>query len=136
VLPGLATSLILVHLLLVQRLGISVHPNLEEEWIMNPSAKREMKFFPNFLLRELMAWYVAFGSTEGFGRHLPVESGSQGRSVCVSTGRHQARVVFPIHVPDTQDHPAQERRTSLVNFDQYLESPTLSILMKSPSKGE
>jgi hypothetical protein len=29
-----------------------------------------------------------------------------------------------------------QRRTSLVNFDQYLESPTLSIVMRSPFKGE
>jgi cytochrome b6 len=61
VLPGLATLLILVHLLLVQRFGISVPPRVEAEWNANPSAKREMKFFPNFLLRELMAWYVALG---------------------------------------------------------------------------
>jgi cytochrome b6 len=61
VLPGLATLLILLHLLLVQRLGISVPPRLEAEWSTNPAAKREMKFFPNFALRELMAWYLALG---------------------------------------------------------------------------
>ena len=61
VLPGLATLLVLLHLLLVQRLGISIPPKLEVQWTENPSAKREMKFFPNFLLRELMAWYVALG---------------------------------------------------------------------------
>jgi cytochrome b6 len=59
VLPGLATLLILLHLLLVQRLGISVPPKLEIEWSRNPAAKREMKFLPNFILRELMAWYAA-----------------------------------------------------------------------------
>jgi len=53
--------LIFVHLLLVQRQGISVPPKLEMEWSANPSAKREMKFFPNFALRELMAWYIALG---------------------------------------------------------------------------
>ncbi|MGH9643691.1 MAG: cytochrome b [Terriglobales bacterium] len=61
VLPGLATLLISMHLLLVQRLGISVPPKLEAEWDANPSLKREMKFFPNFALRELMAWYAALG---------------------------------------------------------------------------
>jgi len=61
VLPGLATLLIFVHLLLVQRLGISVPPKLEVDWAANPTARQEMKFFPNFLLRELMAWYVALG---------------------------------------------------------------------------
>jgi cytochrome b6 len=61
VLPGLATLMVLVHLLLVQQLGISVPPKLEMEWTANPSSKREMKFFPNFALRELMAWYIALG---------------------------------------------------------------------------
>lgn len=61
VLPGLATMLILLHLLLVQRFGISVPPKLEAEWSTKPPEQREMRFFPNFMLRELMAWYVALG---------------------------------------------------------------------------
>jgi cytochrome b6 len=61
VLPGLATLLLLLHLLLVQRLGMSVPPTVEAQWSATPSAKREMKFFPNFLLREMMAWYMALG---------------------------------------------------------------------------
>jgi cytochrome b6 len=40
---------------------MSVPPKIEAEWVENPSAKREMKFFPNFMLREMMAWYVAIG---------------------------------------------------------------------------
>src|ERR1039457_2710086 len=59
VLPLLTTVLILLHVLLVQRLGMSVPPKLELQWTENPSARREMKFFPNFMLREMMAWYVA-----------------------------------------------------------------------------
>ena len=61
VLPGVATVLLSIHLLLVQRQGISVPPKLEMEWRANPAEKREMKFFPNFALRELMAWYTALG---------------------------------------------------------------------------
>jgi cytochrome b6 len=61
VLPGLVVVLISIHLFLVQRLGMSVPPKIEAEWAENPSARREMKFFPNFLLREMMAWYVAIG---------------------------------------------------------------------------
>jgi cytochrome b6 len=61
VLPGLVGILIVAHLFLVQRLGMSVPPKIEAEWIENPSARREMKFFPNFMLREMMAWYVAVG---------------------------------------------------------------------------
>jgi cytochrome b6 len=61
VLPGLVTVLIAMHLFFVQRQGMSVPPKVETEWIANPAARREMKFFPNFMLRELMAWYVAMG---------------------------------------------------------------------------
>src|SRR5437868_8842899 len=61
VLPGLTTLFLLLHLALVQRFGISVPPRVEPEWRALPPAKREMKFFPNFVLRELMAWYIALG---------------------------------------------------------------------------
>lgn len=58
-LPGLATLLVGLHLLLIQRFGMSVPPALESEWKTLPEKKRETVFFPNFLLRELMAWYAA-----------------------------------------------------------------------------
>ncbi len=58
-LPGLATLFIGLHLLLVQRLGMSVPKSVEAEWKTLPKERREMHFFPNFLLRELSAWYVA-----------------------------------------------------------------------------
>jgi cytochrome b6 len=61
VLPGITTLLILIHLLLIQRLGMSVPPGVEAQWKANPEQAREMHFFPNFLLRELMAWYIALG---------------------------------------------------------------------------
>lgn len=75
VLPGLVTSLILLHVFLVQRQGISVPPKVEMEWSANPSAKREMKFFPNFLLRELMAWYVALGILGALAAIFPWDLG-------------------------------------------------------------
>lgn len=61
VLPGLTTLLVALHLLLIQRFGISVPARIEPEWKAQPVEKREMRFFPNFLLRELMAWYIALG---------------------------------------------------------------------------
>jgi cytochrome b6 len=61
VLPGLATLLILIHLALVQKLGISVPPSVEKQWQEKPETARQMKFFPNFFLREAMAWYLALG---------------------------------------------------------------------------
>ena len=61
VLPGITTLLLAVHILLVQKFGMSVPPSVEEQWKRDPSAAREMKFFPNFALREAIAWYIALG---------------------------------------------------------------------------
>ena len=61
VLPGLTTILLLLHVALIQRFGMSVPPKLDDRWKQSPEQAREMKFFPNFLLRELMAWYIALG---------------------------------------------------------------------------
>jgi quinol-cytochrome oxidoreductase complex cytochrome b subunit len=47
--------------LLIQRFGISVPPGVEAQWKAPGAQAREMRFFPNFLLRELMAWYIALG---------------------------------------------------------------------------
>ncbi len=71
VLPMLVTVLIAIHLFLVQRQGMSVPPKVEAAWTKNPSLRREMKFFPNFLLRELMAWYVAIGTLGALAALFP-----------------------------------------------------------------
>jgi cytochrome b6 len=62
VLPGLMVMLILLHLALVQKFGISVPPSIEMAGKADPSKIRQMKFFPNFFLRELMAWYIALAA--------------------------------------------------------------------------
>ena len=77
VLPGLTTLLLLVHLLLVQNFGISVPPGVEARWKAYPSEAREMKFFPNFFLRELMAWYLALGVLGALAALLPWELGTK-----------------------------------------------------------
>ena len=61
ILPAIATLLIAIHLGLIQYFGMSVPPKVEAEWLAEPQRKREIRFFPNFMLRELMAWYVALG---------------------------------------------------------------------------
>ncbi len=76
-LPGLTTLLLALHLLLVQRFGISVPPRLEAEWQAKPPAAREMRFFPNFMLRELMAWYVALGVLGALAALVPWELGTK-----------------------------------------------------------
>jgi cytochrome b6 len=77
VLPGITTMLLLLHLLLVQRFGISVPPGEEATWRSQPPEKRDMPFFPNFLLRELMAWYVALGVLGALAALAPWELGTK-----------------------------------------------------------
>jgi cytochrome b6 len=60
-LPGITTFLILLHVALIQKFGMSVPVGVEQSWSASPGQTQEMKFFPNFLLRELMAWYIALG---------------------------------------------------------------------------
>src|SRR5713226_8146169 len=76
-LPGITTLLIALHLALVQRFGISVPRSLEAQWKTLPSVKREMRFLPNFLLRELMAWYVALGVLGALAALAPWELGTK-----------------------------------------------------------
>ena len=77
VLPGLTTVLILLHIGLVQRFGISVPPGLEAQWKASPELAREMKFFPNFFLRELMAWYIALAVLGVLAAVFPWELGAK-----------------------------------------------------------
>lgn len=58
VLPALTTAVLAVHLALVQRFGISSPPWLARRGGQVP----QMRFVPNFLLRELMAWYAALAT--------------------------------------------------------------------------
>jgi cytochrome b6 len=77
VLPGIATVMLGIHLLLVQRFGMSVPPSVEAEWRAKPSEVREVRFFPNFLLRELMAWYVALAILGVLAAFRPWELGTK-----------------------------------------------------------
>jgi cytochrome b6 len=77
VLPGITTVLLALHLALVQRFGISVPPALEAEWAALPREKREIYFFPNFLLRELKAWYVALAVLGALAALVPWELGTK-----------------------------------------------------------
>jgi quinol-cytochrome oxidoreductase complex cytochrome b subunit len=63
--------LLLGHLLLVQKHGISAPP-----WVSG-SKLRQMPFFPNFFLRELMAWYGALAVLGALGAIFPWELGEK-----------------------------------------------------------
>ena len=77
ILPGLTTLLVLLHLALVQYFGISVPPGVEARWKATPAEARRMKFFPNFFLREVMAWYMALAVLGTLAAILPWELGSK-----------------------------------------------------------
>ena len=76
-LPGITTLLIAAHILLIQRLGMSVPPSQEAAWKALPPDKREMPFFPNFFAHELMAWYIALGVLGALAALAPWELGSK-----------------------------------------------------------
>ncbi len=77
VLPGLATSLLAVHLLLVQRLGMSVPPDVEAAIEEGREKPRVMPFFPNFLLRDMIGWYAALGVLGALAAVFPWELGAK-----------------------------------------------------------
>ncbi|TAM82675.1 MAG: cytochrome bc complex cytochrome b subunit [Acidobacteria bacterium] len=75
VLPGIATLLLAFHLLLVQKLGMSVPPGVEKEIEDGHLPERSMPFFPNFLLRDIMGWYGALGVLGALAAIFPWELG-------------------------------------------------------------
>jgi len=77
ILPALAIGMVMTHLLLVQKFGTSVPASVESEWQANPRLRKEIKFFPNFFLRELMGWYVVLAFLIALAAFLPWELGTK-----------------------------------------------------------
>ncbi len=73
ILPALATSLLVLHLVLVQRHGMSVPPSVEKE----PGPQRSMRFVPDFLLRDLFGWTLALGVLAALAALFPWELGEK-----------------------------------------------------------
>lgn len=73
ILPALTTFLLLLHLVLVQRHGMSVPPSVER----NPEARRSMRFLPDFLLRDLFGWTLALGVLAALAALFPWELGEK-----------------------------------------------------------
>lgn len=69
VLPGITTLFLLGHLALVQKWGISSPPG--------KTNSQTMPFFPNFALRELMAWYGALAAIGVLAAIFPWELGEK-----------------------------------------------------------
>ena len=76
VLPALSTALVAAHLLLVQRQGMSVPLRVERQ--LKPGERvRQMPFFPNYILRDVLAWYVALGVLAALAAFYPWELGKK-----------------------------------------------------------
>lgn len=71
-LPGIFTVLLAVHLLLVQRQGMSEPIKYEG---MPESEKKRMPFFPNFLLRDLLLWLLILNVLAILAVFFPSELG-------------------------------------------------------------
>ena len=77
ILPGIATMLLLLHLVLVQRHGISTPPRVAGRHGGDTSAVPQIPFMPNFLARELMAWYAMLGVLGCLAALFPWELGDK-----------------------------------------------------------
>ncbi len=75
VLPGLVTLFLMLHLGLIQKFGISIPPKVEAAYGSKRESVPQMPFFPNFFLRELMAWYTALGVLGSLAALFPWELG-------------------------------------------------------------
>ncbi len=77
VLPGVTTIVLFLHLALVQKFGISSPPKVENEHRARGQAVPQMAFFPNFFLREMMAWYAALAVLGSLAALFPWELGAK-----------------------------------------------------------
>ena len=76
ILPALASALVGVHLLLVQRQGMSVPMSVEKQ--LKPGEKlRQMPFFPDYILRDVLAWYVVLAILAALAAFYPWELGNK-----------------------------------------------------------
>jgi cytochrome b6 len=75
ILPAIATLLVGLHLLLVQRHGMSTPPSVERRAAEDPRTIRTIPFLPHFLLRDLFAWTIVLALLAGLSTFYPWELG-------------------------------------------------------------
>jgi cytochrome b6 len=75
ILPALTTVILGVHLMLVQKHGMSVPPKIEAESERTGEPLRSHAFLPNFLIRDAIGWCAALGVLAGLAAVFPWELG-------------------------------------------------------------
>ena len=101
ILPAITTALVAAHLLLVQRQGMSVPLSVERQ--LKPGERLpQMPFFPNYILRDVLAWYVVLAVLAALAAFYPWELGHEGGPVRRRAAGHPARVVLPGDVPHAE----------------------------------
>ena len=76
VLPAATTALVALHLLFVQRQGMSVPLSIERK--LKPGERLpQMRFFPNYILRDVLAWYVVLAVLAALAAFYPWELGTK-----------------------------------------------------------
>ncbi len=76
ILPAITTALVAAHLLFVQRQGMSVPMTIEKR--LRPGERLpQMPFFPNYILRDVLAWYVVIAVLAALAAFYPWELGTK-----------------------------------------------------------
>jgi cytochrome b6 len=75
ILPGICTVLLGLHILLVQRHGMSVPPSIEAESKKSGKPVPSVPFLPDYMLRDLFGWTLALGLVAALSAFFPWELG-------------------------------------------------------------
>jgi cytochrome b6 len=76
ILPAITTVILGLHLLFIQRQGMSVPPSVEKRARAGDRIG-QMPFFPHYVLHDLMWWYVALAVLAALALFLPWELGKK-----------------------------------------------------------
>jgi quinol-cytochrome oxidoreductase complex cytochrome b subunit len=77
ILPALTTALVGLHLLMVQRHGMSESPSVTAQRAKSSEPKKTMPFWPHFLLRDAIGWCAALGILAALAALFPWELGEK-----------------------------------------------------------
>lgn len=77
ILPAGVLLFLGVHLALIQKFGISLPLKIERQLQREGGKPRVLRFFPNFFLRELMAWYAALAVLGALAALYPWDLGTK-----------------------------------------------------------